>query len=288
MAKTGGSQENDHFGEGFASDQDPDQDEQTREKYENYRGAKDEDGPLHQKPIIFLFRLTALFLLLSFATFTLGSFLKVFTLPPLDFLADSRKLSKEPWVQELQPAVVGIRVKLQGKTGMDGGERSGTGFNIGNEGLIVTNQHLVEDAAFVSITFAGLGTYQAKSWFPYPDVDLAVIELGLEGCNFPHVEMEEKAGPLEGEQVIIIGNPLGFPGVVMQGEVTGFRYIGETMEPLLEIKAPIHPGSSGSPVFNEEGRVVAVVFASISGEDDDDRRGLAIPVSYLSGFFDGY
>jgi serine protease Do len=260
--------------------------EEIREKYEGYEEGNDDSGSLHRKTATLLLRFTALFVLLAFVILSLGNLLNVFSFPSLNFLVDSRALSKDPLIQELQPAVVRIQVKTRGRPYAAAVERSGTGFNIRNDGFIVTNQHLMEDAVSANVTFAGLGTYRAKSWLECPDLDLAVVKLGLDSEDLPVVEIEEKAKPMEGDKVIIIGNPLGFPGVVMQGEISGFSPMGEPAEPLLMIKAPIHPGSSGSPVFNEEGRVVAVVFASISGEDEDDRKGLAIPVFYLSGFLD--
>ena len=96
----------------------------------------------------------------------------------------------------------------------------------------------------------------------------------------PVVALEDSL-PLIGEKVIIIGNPLNFIKVVMRGEVTDYWEMEGLPEPLLELDAPIQRGSSGSPVFNEEGRVVAVVFATVESGEKGERRGLALPVSLL-------
>ena len=82
----------------------------------------------------------------------------------------------------------------------------------------------------------------------------------------------------KGEDLLIIGNPLVYSRVPLEGVVEGYR-AGSGGE-ILEFSAPIHPGHSGSPVFSNEGKVVAVVYASLTF-DGSEQRGLAVPVSYL-------
>jgi S1-C subfamily serine protease len=244
------------------------------EQYEEQNG--EETWPPDQKqqtPLIF--KLTALIVLAAFAAFALGNLLHVFTLPSLDFLIESRRLRQDPLVQELQQAVVQVQIATRGKINR---EQRGTGFNIRSDGLIVTNRHLVKDAASITVLFPGRRAYQAVYWSSSSAADLAII--GLKGQNLPVVALEESL-PVIGEKVIIIGNPLNFIKVVMRGEVTNYWQVDELPEPLLEINAPIQRGSSGSPVFNEKGRVVAVIFATVEGRNKEETRGLALPAALL-------
>ena len=218
----------------------------------------------------------AALVLIAFLSLALGSFLQVFNPPSFQLLLESRQLNKDPFVRELHKAVVEIRVTRRSG---GSGELKGTGFNIRSEGLIVTNRHLVEDAVLVSILFPGQGTFRAENWRSSPAADLAVVSLAA-NQDLPVVALEEII-PKVGEKVFIIGNPLSFLKVAMSGEVENHRMMGIPEAPLLEIKAPIQQGNSGSPVFNGDGKVVAVVFATIEGIDGDKSRGLALPVALL-------
>jgi serine protease Do len=244
---------------------------------EQYREQNGEESllPEQKRRIPFILRLTALIVLAAFIALALGNVWQFLTLPSLDFLIESQRLRQDPLVQELQQAVVQVRAAA--KTGGNR-EKRGTGFNIHSDGLIVTNRHLVENAAYITIFFPGRRNYQALGWSSSPAADLAIIT--LRGQDLPVVALDDSL-PVVGEKVIIIGNPLNFIKVVMRGEVTDYREVEGLPEPLLELDAPIQRGSSGSPVFNEEGRVVAVVFATVESGEKGERRGLALPVSLL-------
>ena len=85
--------------------------------------------------------------------------------------------------------------------------------------------------------------------------------------------------PDSGQEVIFIGNPLGYDWTISEGTVTGTAYTDDI--PVICIDGAVHPGSSGSPVFDTESRVVGVVFAMLTQQDD---TGLAIPISYLTDY----
>lgn len=224
----------------------------------------------------------ALFVVIIFIALALGSFLEIFTLPSLDFLVESQKLSRDPLVQELKQAVVRITAVPEGQADQVSRQQRGTGFNISAEGLIVTNRHLVENAGSLIVSFPGQESCRVADWSINPAVDLALIT--LEGGNFPFVDLEREVLPVVGDQVMIIGNPLNYSGVVMRGEFTGYWQLDEFPTPVLEIDASIHGGSSGSPVFNEEGKVVAVIFAAVEAQNEEGTRGLALPAALLEDF----
>ncbi len=86
--------------------------------------------------------------------------------------------------------------------------------------------------------------------------DLALLE--AKGENFPTLKIGENRLARVGERVFVVGNPLGLGGTVTDGLVSALRLSSGKEPPLLQITAPISPGSSGSPVFNEKGEVIGV------------------------------
>lgn len=180
-------------------------------------------------------------------------------------LRRSAQLAKDESLAALQDAVVVI----------DGAGRSGTGFNIAADGLIVTNRHVVEDGGIITIRFSDRTrqTFTSREWAEIPDVDMALID--IEGEDLPYVELENSY-PAAGDGVIFIGNPLGYDWTISEGEVLGIVQSGDV--PLIYFSGPVQPGSSGSPLFNTDAKVIGVIFASVA---DRENEGLAIPVAYL-------
>lgn len=265
--------------DGFISESEYPDEETLRELNELYHDEKlpGDDSNL-RKGRSLLIKLAAVIIALGVMAFFLGGTLRVLQMPSLEFLESSRKLSQDPVISEWQEAVVqvrtaaGIEIVTAGRSG-----RKGSGFNISESGHIITNCHLLEGADSVSVFFPEQGSRRAVNWFCAEDDDLAIIS--LEGEGLPYVDLSRGPQPEIGDRLIIIGNPLGFSGTVMQGELSGYGRFSASGEAVLEIKAPIQAGSSGSPVFDGEGKVVGVVFASLAGTEEGESKGLAVPVS---------
>ena len=231
---------------------------------------------------------------LIFIFIVLANMLHLFTWPSLDFLKESRDLSEDPALQELQQSVVQVLYVSQDGSSLPVAQRKGTGFNIHPSGLIVTNRHVVEGADAITVSFEEGSTYMASHWSKSSKLDLALVSLDLEENDetdsdaplreLPYVELQMQRLPEIGEEVIIMGNPLGFRRVISPGTVSAYHPISELPYPVLEIEAPIHAGSSGSPVFDSEHKAVAVIYASLRQDTQDNAdsiKGLAIPVIYL-------
>lgn len=247
---------------------------------------EDDSWPGGRNRIPHIFRLTAVFVFVIFTVIVLSNLLQVFSMPSLNILSESRKLSRDPVIKELKEAVVQIRVVTGGGKGYSGaGEQKGTGFNIREDGLIVTNDHLIRDAGSISVSFPGRGTFQAVNWYGSPAVDLALITLKAKGLPFVEIEKNHSL-PMAGDQVTVIGNPLNFTGVALRGNVDGYYNVGGLSEPVLMLDAFIYQGNSGSPVFNGDSRVVGVIFASAEGRNGEQSRGLAVPISLLQDLLD--
>ncbi len=261
-------------------------DEKTAEELNRKYGDQplEDDEPLQSRRY-FLFRLAAILVVLVFMIFSLGSLLRFFPWPALDFLSDSRELSGDPVVQELREAVVNIRVVSAGTGSSLSRTRGGTGFNISPDGLVITNRHVLEDGRMIFVLFPGHGIFQVKNWVEYPGADLAAAY--IEGEDLPVVQLSDQGLPPPGEEVLVIGNPLGFSRVAALGSIEGYRQFNGGMgQRVMEISAPIHPGSSGSPVFDHHGEVVGVVFATYLVEEGEEGRGLCVPLDALKDFIE--
>jgi S1-C subfamily serine protease len=232
-------------------------------------------------------RILAFFTLLAFIGLVFLTTWPDLTLPSLDFLSRSKELSKDLPVNQLKQYVVQINVvSMPGR--VIAGQKSGTGFNISPDGTIVTNRHVLSDAVSITVTFPGGKTYPVKSYKTSPDLDLALIYLEAEGLPAATVNTEKKAKV--GDKVFIIGNPLGIGNVIMEGAISAFIRVSGCPAPVFVIDAPVHPGNSGSPVFDEDKKVVGVVFGSIHQKDDPDhskQQGVAIPAGEILEFING-
>lgn len=141
----------------------------------------------------------------------------------------------------------------------------GTGFNVSNEGLVVTNLHVLAGGAssYIIIKFPYHGEFQEAviAGVSDPQTDLALLE--IKGNNLPAIDQIYKPEVEVGEKVYVIGNPQGLINTLSPGILSGIR--DKDGVQLFQITAPISGGSSGGPVFNEYGEVVCVAAASHQG-----------------------
>ena len=227
----------------------------------------------HEKSNPCIFKLVGFVTIIGFLLVLFGNWLQLIKLPPLDFLARSSVLSENPKIQQLQKAVVMVY----------SGNSQGTGFNIDAHGLVVTNYHVIKDSARIKIVLAQGRVYIGRLLKGFPDLDLAVIK--IDANSLPFLTLDYTALKT-GDEVNIIGDPLGFTQVVMSGKVIDTTLLKGGKVPVLLIQAPIHRGNSGSPVFNKSGKVAAVVFAALNEPENKNSevKGIAIPVIHLKQY----
>ncbi len=151
----------------------------------------------------------------------------------------------------------------------------GTGFGVRSDGWIATSLHVVAGADAVGITKHD-GTKRRVTAVRAYDVerDLAVLEAPGDIAILP---IAETMGLDVGAPVVAIGNPMGLTGTVSSGLVSGVREI-EPSFTVLQISAPIAPGSSGGPILDDHGRVVGVAMATVV---DGQNLNFAVPSTYL-------
>lgn len=175
--------------------------------------------------------------------------------------------------RENTPTVVAVNVAKK-----DGSTFTGTGFFLTPDGLLATNRHVCEDSLYVNITdYQGTVSGEAKIVAVAQNVDLALLK--IEAQNLPTVRLDATSPVLPGQDITVIGNPRRLQNTISAGLVSQVRQKADGII-WYQISAPISPSSSGSPVFNTDGEVIAVAFASLKGEDNQNLN-FAVPADYL-------
>src|SRR5690348_8610170 len=129
--------------------------------------------------------------------------------------------------------------------------KTGTGFFVNGDGLAITARHVVEGTSHVVGVSAG-GTHYACQRVAYAPsgVNLALIK--FDAPNVSYLPLGSSRNAAEGQTVLVAGPPSGLPGTDSNGVISGFP----DHHRLIQITAPIWPGSSGSPVLNRKGEVI--------------------------------
>jgi serine protease Do len=179
-------------------------------------------------------------------------------------------------VEKVKPAVISVRVRVEGGQEMMGPEDEngsgamgqGSGFFISADGYAVTNAHVVETAKSAEIKTQDGKIYTARVIGTDPKTDLALMKVD-QRADFPFVKLADSV-PRVGDRVFALGNPFGLEGTVTTGIVSARnRDIGTSpYEDFIQIDAPVNVGHSGGPAFDVDGNVVAVntaIFSSSGG-----------------------
>jgi hypothetical protein len=134
----------------------------------------------------------------------------------------------------------------------------GSGFFISNKGHLITNEHIIKGAFSATVKTTAGKEYPVQGIIAKDsEADIVKLSVNIPDNNVVPLKLTTTI-PSEGENVIVIGNPLGFESSVSTGIVSAVRDI-PTFGKILQITAAISPGSSGSPVLNTKGEVVGVV-----------------------------
>ncbi|RIJ14542.1 Do family serine endopeptidase [Henriciella mobilis] len=155
----------------------------------------------------------------------------------------------------------------------------GSGFFISDQGYIVTNNHVVQDATEIEVVLEDGRELEASLVGTDPQTDLAVIKVTEPG-KYPYVEFETDAELRRGDWVVALGNPFGLGGTATAGILSadGRELGGDSpYTDFLQIDAAINRGNSGGPTFDLHGRVVGVNTAIFSPTGGSVGIGFAIP-----------
>lgn len=168
------------------------------------------------------------------------------------------------------------------------GSGAGTGFVIDEEGLVVTNKHVVGSNSEVSVKFVTGDTYRGNVTYRHPSLDLAYIQLKASD-SFQPIAIGDSDQIRIGEEVIAIGFPLsqslGLEPTVSVGIVSSKR------NDYLQTDAALNPGNSGGPLLDTHGHVTGIIISRL--ETDDSGRpiagiGFAIPINTVKASMTSY
>jgi serine protease Do len=219
--------------------------------------------------------------------------------------------SLAPLVEKVMPSVVSVEVKFSNVAAVDGaspeqmppgmqefldqfpqfknrmppqsphggGGALGSGFVISSDGYVVTNNHVVDKADEVKISFQNGDKFDATVIGTDPKTDLALLKIKSDK-TFPHVDFTKTEAKV-GDYVMAVGNPFGLGGTVTSGIVSARgRDIGSgPYDDFIQVDASINKGNSGGPTFNMSGEVVGINTAIFSPSGGSVGIGFAIPAS---------
>ena len=203
--------------------------------------------------------------------------------------------------ENVMPSVVAINIsaiveqRMFGYTQQYEAEGSGSGIIIGendSELLMVTNNHVVSDATTVNVTFADGESYEAQVKSTDSDTDLAIVVVKLSDIKESTMNQIKIAtiGDSDslkvGEQVVAIGNALGYGQSVTTGIVSAKDRTNSTnTTPLIQTDAAINPGNSGGALLNMKGEVIGINSSKYS-DTTVEGMGYAIPITAVQDRLD--
>jgi serine protease Do len=208
--------------------------------------------------------------------------------------------------QKTVPAVVNIKSKVEvqdtrgnsmwdymygnPRQNMMQGMVTGSGVVVSNDGYIVTNNHVIEDAGSIEVTLSDRHTYIAKVIGKDPETDLALLK--IDATNLPFIEYGNSDETQVGQWVLAVGNPYNLTSTVTAGIISAKgRNIDilpnnpskniYPIESYLQTDAAVNPGNSGGALVNTDGQLVGINSAIASNTGSYTGYSFAIPVNLV-------
>ena len=168
--------------------------------------------------------------------------------------------------------------------GVEEGKGSGSGSVIDNQGHILTNYHVIEDAQKLTVSLGGDKVYAAKVVGSDPDTDLAVIQIEPPKEGLTVVPLGDSNQLSVGQKVLAIGNPFGLDRTLTTGVISGLQRPirarnNRSIEGAIQTDASINPGNSGGPLLDKYGKMIGINSQILSPAGGSVGVGFAIPVS---------
>jgi S1-C subfamily serine protease len=177
--------------------------------------------------------------------------------------------------EQVRASVVIVETVLSPTTGSQG---SGFVYNHSGQMIILTNNHVVEGAISIEVTFSNGHTYSASLEGSNPDTDVAVLTTSAPQNEYTPLSMVSSSTLKVGDPVVVVGTPYGLSGSMSNGIVSALdRTITldeTTLTNIIQTTAPLNPGNSGGPLMNYLGQVVGMATAIV---EDSQGIGFAIP-----------
>jgi len=222
------------------------------------------------------------------------------TARPASAVKTNGSLSVNQIYQRTNPGVVDIKVTTGGSaptdnfggpggSGNGSGQESqaeGSGFVIDGDGHIATNQHVVDGANKITVTFADGTKAGAKVVGTDSSTDVAVIKVDAPKSELHPLQFADSNGVLVGDGVVAIGSPFGLEGTVTTGIVSALNRTIQapnnfTINGAIQTDAAINHGNSGGPLLDADGHVIGINAQIESDSGGNDGVGFAIPSSIV-------
>lgn len=228
--------------------------------------------------------------------------------PELDKELSAEELASVKLFRGATPSVVNIAnlvsVRGQGYNSMDSmrvPQGTGSGFVWSNNGVIVTNYHVVRGAEEIKVALIDSSVWSAKFIAGDPDKDVAVLKL-LAPTEVTQalkpVTLGSSAGLQVGQKTYALGNPFGLDHSMSTGIISGlgrelaspnsFNARGTTLRGIIQTDAAINPGNSGGVLLDSKGRLIGIntAIADPTGKGASSGVGFAIPIGASFFFLD--
>ena len=185
--------------------------------------------------------------------------------------------------ERVSPSVVSISAVEIDRFEIENGIKIvvGSGFIISDDGLVLTNSHVVFDRQAITVILDDGSRVNATLLGADPIYDLAVLRIPVAHREIPKALLGNSDGARIGEDVLAIGNPLALEQTLTRGVVSGLnRFVPDSpfslALALIQTDAPINPGNSGGPLFNRCGEVIGITTLMLS---DAQNIGFAVPIN---------
>jgi len=172
-----------------------------------------------------------------------------------------------------------------------GGRGTGSGFLLDDEGYILTNDHVVEDAQTVRVRFGDGDPITAKVTGTDPSTDLAVLKIDPAGQKLTPLSLGSSKSLKVGEPVVAIGSPFGLDGTLTTGVISALgRSIKAPnkfdIDNVVQTDAAINPGNSGGPLLDANGQVIGINAQIATSTRSNSGVGFAIPIDAAKAVLD--
>ncbi|MFH1486796.1 MAG: trypsin-like peptidase domain-containing protein [Chloroflexota bacterium] len=181
-------------------------------------------------------------------------------------------------------SVMAVTTSSRSSRSVPQGASAGTGIIVSDQGYILTNNHVVQDANKLTVTLLDGTTVDATIAGTDPGSDLAVLKADIPKEKIVVATLGDSDRVEPGEPAIAVGNPFGLDHTVTSGIISAVNREygtanGRPMRGLIQTDAPINPGNSGGPLFNDQGEVIGITTSIESPVQGSVGIGFAIPVN---------
>ena len=175
-----------------------------------------------------------------------------------------------------------VQVNVRSADGRITPGNMGSGFVYSDDGYIITNNHVIDNAEKVTITFLDGESYIAQIIGTDSDLDLAVLKVKVGSTYLQPIPIGDSSQLKVGQEIAAIGNPFGLSGSMTSGIISQMGRLlpqdsGYSIPDVIQTDAAINPGNSGGPLLNMKGEVVGINTAIQSATGEFTGVGFAVP-----------